>query len=79
MNLPSSLTPALRAAALITQMTLVTMAGAGLGFWLDGWMGTSPLFILVLVGLGFIGGIVVAWWGFSQAQDIDDEPPTEAP
>jgi F0F1-type ATP synthase assembly protein I len=32
--------------------------GAGLGYFLDRWLGTSPALTLVFGGLGFAGGIL---------------------
>ena len=72
MNLPSSLGPALRAAALGTQMAISAMLGAGAGVLADRWLDTSPLFTLLLAGLGFATGLFVLWRAFLQAQDHDD-------
>jgi len=36
----------------------MVLAGFLLGYFLDGWLGTSPVFMLVLGCLGFIGGIL---------------------
>ena len=75
MKLPSSVLPALQAAALVTQMALAAMAGALGGALLDRWVGTSPLLLLVSTGLGFLGGLLVAWRGFQRASPPDDRSP----
>ena len=33
------------------------LIGAGLGYLADGWLGTSPVLMLVVGGLGFVSGI----------------------
>lgn len=71
-NVPSSLGPALRAAALVTQMALSAMVGAGAGWLIDRWLQTAPFFSLLLAGAGFVGGLAVLWRAFVQAQNVDD-------
>jgi len=74
----SSLHAALRAAALVTQMAIQAVVGAFLGSLLDGWLGTSPIAVLVLGGAGFASGLLVTWRAFVRAGD-QDEPPEEPP
>lgn len=37
---------------------------AGGGYWLDKWLGTLPLFMLVGSLLGFVAGLYVIWQKF---------------
>jgi len=69
---PSSVVPALHAAALVTQMAVVVIVAALLGSWLDGFFGTSPLFLLVLIGSGALSGLLLAWRAFVRAPPSDD-------
>ncbi len=39
-----------------TMLSSMVVAGFLLGYWVDGWLGTSPIFMLVLGGLGLVGG-----------------------
>ncbi|OGT18688.1 MAG: hypothetical protein A2V90_04685 [Gammaproteobacteria bacterium RBG_16_57_12] len=41
-----------------TMLTSMIAAGFLLGYGLDWWLGTQPIFMLVLGGLGFIGGLL---------------------
>jgi ATP synthase protein I len=41
-----------------TMLTSTIVAGFLLGYGLDWWLGTEPIFMLVLGGLGFIGGLL---------------------
>jgi F0F1-type ATP synthase assembly protein I len=47
--------------ALGFQMVAVTAAGAGVGIWLDGRTGKSPLFLILFFILGSIGGMMTVW------------------
>lgn len=75
MKVPSSVLPALQAAALVTQMALAAIVGALVGAGLDAWFGASPTLLLAFSGLGFLGGLLLVWRAFSRAQSSDDEPP----
>jgi F0F1-type ATP synthase assembly protein I len=72
-QLPDSLRPALRAAVLVTQMTIQVVAGVLVGNMADGWLNTSPFIAMVLAGIGFSSGMVVAYRAFLTAQDSDDD------
>jgi ATP synthase protein I len=37
---------------------LAILLGAWFGYLLDKWLGTSPLFFLILFVLGFVGGVL---------------------
>jgi hypothetical protein len=47
--------------ALGFQMVAVTAVGAGVGFWLDGQTGKSPLFLILFFILGSLGGMTPVW------------------
>ena len=72
MKLPSSVAPALHAAALVTQMALTVIVAALLGSWLDRIFGSSPFLLLISIGLGATSGLLLAWRAFSRAQRTDD-------
>ena len=41
-----------------TMLTSMVVAGFLLGYGLDVWLGTKPIFMLVLGAMGFVGGIL---------------------
>lgn len=41
-----------------TMLSSMVIAGFLLGYWLDNWLGTSPILMLILGALGFVGGIL---------------------
>lgn len=41
-----------------SMLTSMIASGFLLGYGLDWWLGTQPIFMLVLGGLGFIGGLL---------------------
>jgi F0F1-type ATP synthase assembly protein I len=43
------------------QMVVVTLVGAGIGWWLDGKTGRGPLFLCIFFVLGALGGIATVW------------------
>jgi len=43
------------ASAIVTEMSLLIVAGAFAGYWLDDNLGTSPFLLL----LGIVGGLIV--------------------
>lgn len=43
-----------------THLAAMTITGFLLGFATDAWLETTPIFMLVLGGLGFVGGIIKA-------------------
>ena len=47
--------------ALGIQMVVVTVVGAGIGYWLDKRTGNEPLFLIVFFLLGALGGIMLVW------------------
>ncbi len=40
------------------EMVVSVAVGAGLGYLIDGWAGTAPLFMIVFLFLGFAAGIM---------------------
>lgn len=40
------------------EMVVSVAVGAGMGYLIDGWAGTSPLFMIVFLFLGFAAGIM---------------------
>lgn len=46
------------------EMALTPAIFGGLGFALDKWLGTSPIFLLVLLVFSFAGMFVRAWIGY---------------
>ena len=72
-----SLRQALVAASAVTQMAIVTIVALWLGNQLDGWLGSSPLGLLVLTTLGFFGGLYRLQRSLSPTQEHDDpqDPP----
>jgi len=43
-----------------TSLAVTVLAGVGAGYWLDGKLGTQPLFLLI----GAVLGMLVAFWNF---------------
>lgn len=42
----------------------VTLLFLGIGFLVDRWLGTTPLFMIVLVVLALVGQFVRIWYGY---------------
>ena len=74
---PATLARGARAAALVSQMAVVTVLCGGLGWWLDGRYGTAPW----LLAGGFIGGfalgLVPLFTILLRPDPTDDEQPTD--
>jgi ATP synthase protein I len=61
--------------ALVMQVGL-TMAGSilfclAIGYYLDKWLGTRPLFIIIFILLGIVGGGVTVYRQIMQATEQD--------
>ncbi len=41
-----------------TMLTSMAVAGFGLGFFVDYWLDSQPVFMLIFGGLGLVGGII---------------------
>ena len=52
-----STTPLARALDLGMQFTFAVVIGVVLGYYLDRWLGTEPVFLLILTGLGVAAAI----------------------
>ena len=79
MHIPDSFHAALRAGALVTQMAIITAVCALGGWFLDGWLETSPVFVLALGGLGFAVGLYAVWRAMlvasQESSESQDNPP----
>lgn len=60
-----------RALDLGMQFSFAVVIGLGLGYYLDRWLGTEPVFLLVFTGFGFAAGIR-ALLRFAREQNPDD-------
>ncbi len=69
---PSALARGIR---LTTELVVAVLAGAGLGWLIDRWLGTSPWGFIVLLLLGFAAGVV----GVIRAAGIAPEGPSAGP
>jgi F0F1-type ATP synthase assembly protein I len=74
---PSALARGARAAALVSQMVVITVVCGGLGWWLDERNGTTPW----LLAGGFIGGfalgLVPLFTTLLRPDPSDDDPATD--
>lgn len=52
---PSDMGPALR---MSTEFIAGVIAGGAIGWFLDKWLGTMPLFLIIFLGLGTAAGVV---------------------
>jgi len=50
----------------------ILVAGA-IGYFLDRWLGTTPVFLLVLIGLGFYAGVREVYRRFQKMTEGPDE------
>ena len=41
-----------------TILTSMVLSGFLLGYWVDAWLDTQPIFMLLFAGLGFIGAAI---------------------
>ncbi|MBC6414253.1 MAG: AtpZ/AtpI family protein [Chromatiales bacterium] len=41
-----------------TILSSMVLGGFLLGYWVDGWLDTKPVFMLLFAGLGFVGGTI---------------------
>jgi F0F1-type ATP synthase assembly protein I len=49
------------------EFAIVTLLFLGVGFGLDRWIGTTPLFMIVLVVIGLVGQFARLWYGYEAA------------
>jgi F0F1-type ATP synthase assembly protein I len=53
---------------------LVTLVFLGLGYLLDRWLGTEPLFMIGLVVFAMVGQFVRMWYGYDAAmRQLEEE------
>lgn len=43
-----------------TNLTAMVVTGFALGFFVDSWLGSKPIFMMILGCLGFVGGVIRA-------------------
>ncbi len=55
------------------EMAAGLAVGAGLGWLLDSWLGTRPVFIAVLAMMGFAAGVLNVWRAVKQAARAGEE------
>ncbi len=51
-------------------VALVTLAFLGIGYLLDRWLGTKPLFMVGLVVLGLIGEFLRFWYDYDSQMKV---------
>ncbi|MBL1275087.1 MAG: AtpZ/AtpI family protein [Ectothiorhodospiraceae bacterium] len=62
MNKPKSRTerkgPGLLLISVGTMLSSTVVAGFLLGYWVDGWLETPPIFMILFGGMGLVGGFL---------------------
>lgn len=43
-----------------TNLTAMVVTGFALGYFVDSWLGSKPIFMVILGCLGFVGGVIRA-------------------
>lgn len=76
---PDSVRRGATAAALVTQMTVLTVLGGWGGGQLDGWWNTAPICQTVGYLTGFSLGLASFLTTISRLSTPDDEPPSDPP
>ncbi|MBC8454902.1 MAG: AtpZ/AtpI family protein [Deltaproteobacteria bacterium] len=69
---PKALKVMARASAMVLEMGILVVVGAFSGNWLDGRLGTSPLFLLCLSMAMLVAGIFRILRTLEHDQDTDD-------
>ncbi len=54
-------------------VALVTLAFLGIGYFLDRWLGTKPLFMVGLVVIGLIGEFLRFWYDYDSHMKVLEE------
>lgn len=55
-------------------IALVTLVFVGLGWLLDNWLGTDPVFMVVLVVVALVGQFVKMWYAYDgQMRQLEQE------
>ena len=52
--------PALILLGVGTLLSSMVLSGFIIGYWVDGWFATQPIFMLLFAVLGFVGGAIRA-------------------
>jgi F0F1-type ATP synthase assembly protein I len=65
--------------ALGFEFASIVVAGVLLGSYLDGRLGTMPLFTLLLTLGGMIGALYRLLWGLNKSRSVSDLQPGERP
>lgn len=67
-----------RALRLGSEFTAAILVGAGIGFLLDQWLGTSPWILLVMLMVGFAAGVLNVTRAVSAMNKAAPPPPDSA-
>jgi F0F1-type ATP synthase assembly protein I len=65
--------------ALGIEFATIVVAGVLLGSYLDGRLGTMPLFTLLLTLGGMVGALYRLLWSLNRSRSQSDSPPARAP
>jgi hypothetical protein len=76
---PDGFTKAARAAALVTQMTVITALGGWFGAYLDGRFATEPWLFFAGLASGFAIGMLAMFKGLTGLRPPDDQQPPDPP
>lgn len=62
---PTGLQRMFRASAMVTELAVLVLVAAFAGAWLDGRLGSSPLFLLLCSTLALVAGLyrIIRWLG----------------
>jgi F0F1-type ATP synthase assembly protein I len=66
-----------QAAALVTNMVVMTMVGGLAGYKLDVWWDTAPWLMVTGFFLGFSGGMLALFRTLTRLTDDDDDQPPD--
>ena len=53
-------------------LALSMLVFLGLGYLLDRWLGTRPIFMIVLFGLAFVGQIIRFWYDYEARMKVHE-------
>ena len=60
------------ALSMALEMVITPLVFALGGYGLDRWLGTSPLFVILLAGLAFVGLAVKSYYGYRSAMEAHE-------
>lgn len=75
---PADFRVAAKAAAHVTRMAVLVVAGAWGGSWLDEWFDTTPFLLLLGLLVGTAGGLVSLIVGMKEQSEQDEPPDPDA-